>query len=202
MKRTVVTIVIGLLVSPAALSDYLDQPPWAGTSGFETYQGWEFTNDLNPSVIDNPYGDPVLAGGTHLSIYEGREGILYYDAFDSITIDIPNANNDNPVKEIWMQVTYYVFFDFPSLSYAIEGSGGESTRFGSGSIDPTPLGNGWYYEAVHWIIEPNPAAETITLESFFDDIYIDQLHIDTICIPEPASLSMLVGLGLLMIRRR
>ena len=62
----------------------------------------------------------------------------------------------------------------------------------------------WLYADGADIIEPNPNEESIQIKPRDCTIYIDEIVIDTICIPEPASMAMLLGTsGLLaFIRRR
>ncbi len=212
MRRGLAILGIVSLCAPAALADYLFDPPWLGGEGglgYPTYQGWEFRTDLDPTTVNNPYGVPTLdpgATGAWEGVFEGRDGVLRFEWWDEVNIDIPNADHDNPSKEVWFQITYFAFGGFSSLSYDIAGWGGETTAFGGESIGPTILestaAGDWVYEAVHWVIEPNPHGETITLSSFFDDIYIDQIHIDTVCIPEPASVVLLAVGALVGLRRR
>lgn len=212
MKCALALLAAFLLFAPAAVADYLNPPPWTDP-GYVTYQGWEFETNLLPTTVNNPFGAPTMTSdyGSEMRIpsFEGRDGVMYFDGWndDWIYIDVPNADNMNPRKEIWMQIVYFAWDGFPGLDYYIDGWGNETTGFAGQGIEPTVLqstANGaWVYEAVHWYIEPNPEGETITLaSSFYEDMYIDQIHIDTICFPEPASLSLLLLGGLAVLRRR
>lgn len=201
MRKMLVVGAAVFSLTGIALADDLFPPPWEGAPGFETSQGWEFDADLLPTYVNNPYGLPTITtdfmSEIWLAGYEGRQGVFFFDAFETVYFDVPNADNDNPRKEVWMQITYFAHDGFPGLSYGIDGWGGEMTGFAGPGIGPlvlqsTPNGD-WVYEAIHWFIEPNPAGETITLESFFfEDMYIDQIHIDTICIPEPGTIGLLL----------
>ena len=62
-------------------------------------------------------------------------------------------------------------------------------------------GDGWMHTTYYFEVEPNPDLEFIGL--FFTDlIAVDQVVIDTICIPEPITISLLGLGGLVLIRRR
>ena len=67
-------------------------------------------------------------------------------------------------------------------------------------IDVQP--DGWLILTKGWRIEPNPQSEEIYLEIFDSGADINYLIVNTICIPEPATV-MLLALGVITwIRRR
>jgi len=66
---------------------------------------------------------------------------------------------------------------------------------------------GWVTAAYEFTIEPNPLWEEIYLKFEFSPnptpaAYVDQVVIDTWCIPEPATLGLLFVGGLALVRRR
>lgn len=66
------------------------------------------------------------------------------------------------------------------------------------TVTSPPDANGWVTSAYDFQFQPNPWNEKIELK-FNDTAFIDQVVIDTICIPEPATL--LLGLGCLVLAR-
>ena len=67
------------------------------------------------------------------------------------------------------------------------------------AVGPVPLQNGWFETTYKWEIHPNPPDEFFVLSG---NINVDQLIIDTWCIPEPsAGLLTVLGGGLLLVLR-
>jgi hypothetical protein len=67
--------------------------------------------------------------------------------------------------------------------------------------DPVPVGEHWYvtYDIT---LSPNPPEEVIVIQPAGCTTYIDEIVVDTICIPEPATLLMLGLGGLALLRKR
>ena len=62
-------------------------------------------------------------------------------------------------------------------------------------VPAVDLGYGWYETTFKWEIRPNPPDEFFVIGG---NILVDELVIDTWCIPEPTTLSLLGG-GLVLL---
>jgi len=194
-------LVVAFIVTPV-LADDINLPPWTRGDERTTFQQWEF--DLPnptppaPKISQNPYGDAALAvvpTGPWIPDYYGRFGI--WPLSGEIRVDIPNAP-DHPDwdKHVWIQLTWAPgqgggFGPFPTVE--VHGITGQE-------MDTIPIGPGdWVHST--WLVELdyNPPLETVLI---FGDILVDELVIDTICIPEPATMSLLALGGLAVLRRR
>jgi hypothetical protein len=179
-------------------------------------QLWEFSTADNPAfpdIVHNPYGGPagvdsgigvngpmatVNGFPTWLDMYGTHQGVWGVTA-DGMDIYIPNRLEEDPCswKDIWLQVTYSVPGEGNQLLVS-SNPAGQWTRIPDLHQD---LGGDMMYDVFVATLRPNPDAETIRIRPLICSLYVDQVVVDTQCIPEPASMS-LVGLGSLLLLRR
>ena len=185
------------MVDPAA-------PPWRGLPG-TTYARWEFnTPDLNPAPDRgfNPNGMPateIFPGHDWLPYYGGRVGVWPLSGL--VVTAIPNYPPPNRFKEILVQVTWsspsqYAEPDVDEILFHVPG------QLVSRIAVPPNQGVQWWHDVYRIIIIPNPPRESIRVQGA---IWIDELVIDTICVPEPSSILVLAvgATGLIgLVRRR
>jgi hypothetical protein len=191
----------------AVVTDEFSPPSWRGQEG-STYQRWDFLTESTtpaPDASSNQFGTPALrvnpvgvwdqGGGSHLGIW-GLSG--------EIDVYIPNWPQIRPEKEILIQLTWKAgeadqspfLPDMPIVGVAADVFGSMSMTRQDFSVGQ----DGWYQSVFDIHLWPNPTKEWITVKG---DILVDQLIIDTICIPEPGTI-LLLGTGLLTVisRRR
>ncbi len=220
MKKAVliclgVSVALALGISPASAHDVLG-PDWRGLFPDQmTYQEWTFDDADNPAppeVIINPFGDAsadITVGDFSEGWFESLGGFGTQTGFwdiggvgGQIVLDIDNAGTPNPVKEIWVQVTYWCDIQ---QAPTVEVPGGELVDFQPEYlIEHAPAGGDWLLDLWVFQIRPNPDHEQIVITSDQDlGSVIDQIVVDTWCVPEPATLGLaVVGLLALIARAR
>jgi hypothetical protein len=183
-----VLLVLGI-VAPMAWADDDNPPPWQRGGPRTTFERWEFdTANLNPlpDAMYNPYGTPsttVTPLGSWLPIYDNRFGV--WPLSGMIDIDIPNdPTNPDWQKNIWVQLTW----DGEGITVPEVSANGVPAQW----IESDPrLPGGWFHSTYLVVLPYNPPMEHLHVAG---DIRVDELVVDTICIPEPSTL-VLLGAG-------
>ena len=189
-----------------AQADYYNPPGWDNNPYF-THQSWQFDTNANPSAPttdNNPFGVAgyEAMGATWHGSFEGRSGVWQYDEMSWTDFEVPNEPV-LPIKEVWFQATYWT------------DTGGQISEDSEIFADPVggvvtfarvsreEIGGGWYHDTWMGTIIPQPSLEKFVI--FFDGTaYVDQVDIDTRCVPIPCTV-LLLGSGLIGfvgIRRR
>lgn len=215
-KHLAATVVCWAALGSMAMAHDLVQPDWRGDP-YTTFQEWRFDTGANPAVpesYDNEYGQPsaeITPGFLSEGWFEQLPGFFgttqtgYWDlggAEGEMALTIDNYNEARPYKEIWVQVTYYGSFPYSAPSVTVPGATLLDSQPGL-VVENVPGGGIWLLDQSIWRIEPNPTDEQILIESIGNGLIIDQVIVDTICVPEPTSLAgLMVVAGLMWIRRR
>ena len=206
--RTISIVATAILVlCSVALADDLNPPSWRGQPD-TTFQLWEFSTNTQPAVpnIDgNPYGDPLaLILGAFpktrwLTTDRGQQGVWVTEEW--IQLEIPNTENTEPnsFKEIWLQMTFDVGTDAFPVVFIVPDA--DPFTLEPVFIAPDPVGT-YTYGIWDIIIEPNPRFESIYILPRECTLYMDEIVVDTRCVPEPTTMVMMVLGGIALLIRR
>jgi len=219
MKKLIticLVLVCVLSTVSTVLADDLYPPTWRGLPGTVTAEWDSWTGfgymmypdswNSNPGL---PYPPDSYAynGTTLLPEYNGRTNVIELTGDRQIDFWLPNFDNENPYKDVWIQVTYYAVSgdQYSSVdAYAYMAEVTEPVLITEYSYE-----GGWYTDVWNLQIRPNPEWELIYV-NFTAGVggteplypaYLDQVVIDTICVPEPATICLL-GLGAVSLIRR
>lgn len=216
MKKKAMTLVVMagtvLGMSSVALAIHVFDPPWVKNpsdpqwiGGATTSQGWEFGAGGSaidtPAYVHNPFGPPqiLFSPGTPQEVtdFPGNPGAVtwtWHIDQDGGIIEISLHNNPELRERKLVHLQYTS--DKASLGPPVSHPAGEALPGGVGGH-----GGSWYtYE---WLIEikPNPKFERIVVP-FPRSTNIEEVHVATICVPEPAMAGLLLCGGLVTLRRR
>ena len=119
---------------------------------------------------------------------DGREGV--WPLSGEIFVQVDNWPEPNPEKRLWIQLTWKPMEEFPNAYPLLQDWDPVEPllaipRGGYG------LPDNWKVQLWEVMMQPNPPDERFWIRG---DIYVDELVIDTWCVPEPSTLALL-GIG-------
>jgi hypothetical protein len=203
MKKLLLAVAMLAIIVSVSVADDLNPPPWRGLPGTTTTE-WLF-NTQNPQPPPdferNPYnreGHGAMMTTEPNTFWEpfwaNRTGVWHLSG--GLNAWLWNRPEPNPLKEIWVQITWWS--DLPGMMPIV-------TERAPGTPDGRLVGDilqldGWRTSTFLITLPYNPPWEEVIIRG---DIWVDQLVIDTYCVPEPSTIIALVGgLGSLLAFRR
>ncbi len=147
----------------------------------------------------NPFGEPEarIFGDFPFTVWKktdnGHQGVWRFE--DYIELYVPNSPVPDNRKEIWLQMTYSAGYGHQPLVVTLPYQSSINV------VEWTKLDQYYWHVTYHVIVEPNPVEEMIYIQPRDCTLYLDEIVLDTLCIPEPASLLLLAVAGLLFRRR-
>lgn len=196
-------LAVALAATHITAADDLAPPWWRGLPG-STWQHWDFSAGPGGGPPDagsfNPYGVPILTPLAHafwLPVAppppgpSPRADVWFINGPAGLFFDVPNSPQPKPQKWIRIQVT---FLDvIPDVFILLPGGGGGF--LGAPNVT-TPLPDPWIHAYWDVVLPFNPPMESILIGApLGGNIFVDQVVIDTICIPAPGA-GIVLGLAL------
>ena len=230
----VLTLALLCLFVGPAWADHYNAPDWE-SNPYYTRQSWEFPDGVSPAPAEldqNPFGTAIAYELNNHGVWQqdlGQEytlsnppvyvqdrtgGWMFEGLVDGVfaSIDVPNDANQGLIKEIWFEATFKTNSQDPDVSFAVNDNLGNPFDVGPWNFEPFGVdindGGIWARSWIYGSIDPQPLSETIIFSANLgagEYILVDEIDVDTRCVPEPSTVMMLLGtvaIGLVGCSRR
>ena len=214
MKRLASVFTVVLLLSAAsalATPIITSLGNWNEGDPCTTHQFWGFTPShvafnpgdgytSTPESVISPDPGAVVATISPRGSYNSDSNSFIARTYLAVSLELPNVTALNPYKVIWVDVGNAVIYpedigitaighDIPSTDYSCEFIFDDEKEAEEEGVSEFGI-----------IIRPNPVTEKITMY-FGPGTVLDYIHVDTKCVPEPATIAML-GFGTLVFLKK
>lgn len=186
----------------------INSPEWRGLPS-STYQKWSFsTSDPSPIAdeYDNTYGTPIVTPPIVGSWYD-QVGVHYGVWFSKmISFSVPNDAGTLNETKYRVQITWSStpVMGTADMNLYVRDSLGLVPAVQADIIDQYSI-SGWRYTTFEITTAPFDSTPVVYFETrnsgYAEPVDIDEVIIDTIVIPEPATLLLLASGGLLLRRK-
>ncbi len=211
----------------SAFAGDFNPPPWRGAP-LSTWQIWGFgAPDPIPQPPDQWFQNPPLSFPAGMlpqgamgmdpewlptvgTPGGGASGVWCLWPMEALCFRVPNYDNHNPYKLVRIQIKYFNPENTtggppvpPLIEIGPDVVPSEIIPLGSAAEPIDPSGLGFWNLSFDFEIRPNPAEEFIYIRNGKNSqIYIDQVVIDTICVPGAPAFGLAAVAGLAAFRRR
>ena len=179
---------------------------------FVTTDTWHASDPSRLAHPDAPDAWIDKASVGFCAVVDGRQDVLTLTERGSFGMNffMPNYNDSgaDTMKEIWITITYKPCGDSQFI-FNVDPVYSDQTLsadiYGAYLEERVQLGDGWLKDAYSFVLFPNCDWEFIDLgfnASAAGMVAVDSVTIDTLCIPEPATLGLLVLGSTTLLRRR
>jgi len=207
LANIALVMIIASTCPAGLLTEYDTNPaPFRGQEN-TTLQVWTFGTPDNsgaPDISVNPNGEANISNLPALEWLAedlGHQGvrIIDYKGTNGMIIHVDNFNIPNPIKKIWVQIVYDDGGP-PSIKVL---PNGDTTEQRMNLVGMPEEVDDWYMKATYELtLDKNPPHEIFRIIPRDCQVWIDEIIIETQCIPEPMSIAMLGLGGLFLLRKR